>query len=123
MAALKAFHESHGKLATITAVRPPGRFGTLTIAPDQLITTFQEKPVSEGGWINGGFAVLSPKTLDYVDDDAMAWERKPLETLAKDGQLKAFFHEGFWQPMDTMRDKIYLEEQWRTGKAKWKLWA
>lgn len=119
---LEAFHQAHHKLATITAVRPPSRFGALEINSDNHITSFIEKPHGEGGWINGGFSILSPGVLDYVDDDSTAWEKRPLEMLSRDNQLKAFTHDGFWQPMDTLRDKISLEEQWIARKAQWKIW-
>jgi glucose-1-phosphate cytidylyltransferase len=113
------FHKSHGKLATLTATQPPGRFGALNLT-GQKINSFQEKPQGDGAWINGGFFVLSPKVIDYIDDDATTWEKGPMEQLAKDGQLDAYFHKGFWQPMDTLRDKVHLEELWQSGKAPWK---
>jgi glucose-1-phosphate cytidylyltransferase len=116
-----AFHRSHGKLATMTATQPPGRFGALGLDGDQVLN-FQEKPSGDGGWINGGFFVLSPKVIDYIDDDASIWERQPLEQLAFERQLVAHKHGGFWQPMDTLRDKQHLEELWQSGKAPWKLW-
>lgn len=115
------FHKSHGKLATVTAVQPLGRFGSLDIA-DDAITGFKEKPVGEGGWINGGFFVLSPKVLDYVADDSISWERQPMERLAREGQIFAYKHYGFWQPMDTLREKVLLEDLWSSGKAAWKNW-
>jgi glucose-1-phosphate cytidylyltransferase len=115
------YHKSHGCLATITAAQPPARFGALNLDGDA-VTSFQEKPQSDGGWINAGFFVLSPKTLDYVEDDATPWEREPLERLAREGNLRAFLHHGFWQPMDTLRDKTQLEELWRAGLAPWKVW-
>jgi glucose-1-phosphate cytidylyltransferase len=117
------FHRGHALQATLTAVYPPGRFGALDIQSDQRVTSFKEKPKGDGGMINGGFFVLSPKVLDLIDGPQTIWERKPLETLAEQGQLKAFAHEGFWQPMDTLRDKNYLEELWASGKAPWKKWA
>lgn len=117
------FHRSHGKLATLTATLPPGRFGALDLMPDGAVRSFQEKPKGEGGYINGGFFVLSPKVIDYIDDDTSIWERQPLERLAQNGQLCAFRHSGFWQPMDTLREKNHLEELWAKGKAPWKLWA
>jgi glucose-1-phosphate cytidylyltransferase len=120
--ALVAFHKSHGKLATMTATQPPGRFGSLQIEGDA-ITSFLEKPTGDGGWINGGFFVLNPKALDYVDGDDVIWERAPLERLARAGELKAHFHSGFWQPMDTLRDKNLLEDLWQSGKAPWKVWT
>ena len=116
-----AFHAKHGKLATMTAVQPPGRFGALDIDGTQ-VNLFLEKPQGDGGWINGGFFVLKPEVLDLVDGDATLWEKGPLETLAKQGQLQAFFHAGFWQPMDTLRDKNHLEELWASGSAPWKSW-
>ncbi|MDP3858299.1 MAG: glucose-1-phosphate cytidylyltransferase [Stagnimonas sp.] len=116
-----SFHKSHGRLATLTGTQPPGRFGALGMEGDQ-IHSFQEKPMGEGGWINGGFFVLSPKVIDYIDDDASIWERAPLESLAAEGQLMVHRHSGFWQPMDTLRDKQHLEELWQSGKAPWKLW-
>jgi glucose-1-phosphate cytidylyltransferase len=119
---LVAFHKSHGKLATITAVQPLGRFGSLDMEED-LITGFKEKPRGEGGWINGGFFVLSPKVFDYVEDDSVSWERQPMERLAQEGQMLAYKHEGFWQPMDTLREKVLLEELWSSGKASWKKWS
>ncbi|MBR7633459.1 glucose-1-phosphate cytidylyltransferase [Janthinobacterium lividum] len=114
------FHKSHGKLATLTATQPPGRFGAINFDGVE-VNSFQEKPQGDGAWINGGFFVLSPKAIDYIDDDTTTWEKKPMEQLAKDGQLNAFFHKGFWQPMDTLRDKVHLEELWQTGKAPWKM--
>lgn len=117
-----ALHKSHGKLATMTATQPPGRFGSLQIEGNS-ITSFLEKPTGDGGWINGGFFVLSPAALDYISGDDVIWERGPLETLASEGQLKAYFHSGFWQPMDTLRDKTHLEDLWQSGKAPWKVWA
>jgi glucose-1-phosphate cytidylyltransferase len=118
---LVKFHKSHGKLATMTAVQPPGRFGALEIAGTQ-INSFLEKPQGDGGRINGGFFVLNPKVLDLIKGDETIWERKPLEILAKDGELQAFSHSGFWQPMDTLRDKNYLEGLWESGQAPWKSW-
>ena len=117
------FHRAHGLQATLTATYPPGRFGALDIHADQRITAFKEKPKGDGGMINGGFFVLSPKVIDLVANDKVIWEREPLETLAESNQLKAFQHEGFWQPMDTLRDKNHLEELWQSGKAPWKVWA
>jgi glucose-1-phosphate cytidylyltransferase len=115
---LVAFHKSHGKLATITAVRPPGRFGALGFDGD-LVTHFAEKPQTGEGWINGGFFVLEPQVLDYIDGDQTLWEKEPLERLAKDRQLAAYHHEGFWQCMDTLRDVRFLEDLWSSGKAPW----
>jgi glucose-1-phosphate cytidylyltransferase len=118
---LIAFHKDHKKLCTVTATRPPGRFGALGLSGD-LVTHFQEKPKGDGAYINGGFFVLSPKCFDYIEGDLTVWENEPLTRLAQDGQMKAFFHEGFWQPMDTVRDRRQLEELWDSGKAPWKLW-
>ena len=118
---LVAFHRQHGKLATMTATQPPGRFGALQL-DDHAVTSFLEKPTGDGGWINGGFFVLSPKTLDLIEGDETIWERNPLETLARTRQLLAYFHGGFWQPMDTLRDKNHLEDLWQSGKAPWKVW-
>jgi glucose-1-phosphate cytidylyltransferase len=115
------FHFSHGKLATVTAVRPPGRFGALERNGDT-VTGFSEKPPGDGGLINGGFFVLSPRCLEYIEADDTAWERSPVIRLAAMGQMMAFEHRGFWQPMDTMRDKTMLEELWASGKAPWKNW-
>lgn len=117
-----AFHRQHGKLATMAAVTPPGRFGALTMDGDS-VTGFREKPRGDGGLINGGFFVLSRQVLDYVADDKTVWERTPLENLAADGQLRAFRHDGFWQPMDTVRERMVLESLWNGGKAPWKVWA
>ena len=117
------FHYSHGLQATLTATYLPGRFGAIDIHADQRITAFEEKPKGDGGMINGGFFVLAPKVIDLIANDQTIWERGPLETLAKSKQLKAFQHEGFWQPMDTLRDKNYLEEIWKSGKAPWKMWT
>lgn len=115
------FHKNHGKLATLTAVAPPGRFGALDIQ-NGMIKSFKEKPKGDGALINGGFFVLSPKVIDLIDGDKCVWEQQPLEHLAKDGELMAFNHDGFWQPMDTLRDKIHLEELWQNNQAPWKLW-
>lgn len=119
--ALIQFHRSEGRLATVTATQPPGRFGALSLDGHRILS-FQEKPEGDGGWINGGFFVLSPKVIDYIDGDHIIWEREPMERLAHDGQMSAYFHKGFWQPMDTMRDKNLLEELWASGKAPWKIW-
>jgi glucose-1-phosphate cytidylyltransferase len=119
--ALQEFHRSHGNLATVTAVRPAKRFGALTIEQERVVS-FAEKPEDDGGWINGGFFLLSPKVGELIGGDNTIWEREPLERLAADGQLSAFMHHGFWHPMDTLRDKTYLEEQWMSGKAAWKTW-
>jgi glucose-1-phosphate cytidylyltransferase len=119
--ALVAFHRKHGKLATLTATHPPGRFGALQIEGEQ-VTAFAEKPKGDGAMINGGFFVLSPKVLDLIEGDHTIWEREPMERLAAAQQLCAFRHDGFWQPMDTLRDKNYLEELWQSGEAPWKVW-
>jgi glucose-1-phosphate cytidylyltransferase len=118
---LIAYHQSQKRLATVTATQPPGRFGALRVEEGR-IAGFQEKPQGDGGWINGGFFVLSPKVIDYVTDDATIWERDPLEKLSQDMQMSAYLHDGFWQPMDTLRDKMLLEEMWASGKAPWKVW-
>ena len=120
MTGLVAFHRSHGKKATITAVAPPGRFGALEFNGD-LVESFREKPAGDGGLINGGFFVADPSVIDLVSGDDVIWEQGPLEKLAASGQLAGYRHEGFWQPMDTLRDKIHLEELWREG-APWKCW-
>lgn len=120
---LVAFHQREGALATLTAVQPPGRFGALVLEKEQTrITTFTEKPRGEGAWVNGGFFVLEPEAIDYIEGDATSWEREPLERLAEDGSLAAFKHEGFWQPMDTLRDKVVLEEMWSSGSPPWRVW-
>lgn len=116
-----AFHREHGKLATICAVQPPGRYGALDLA-GHAVTDFVEKPRGDGGFINGGFFVLSPKVLDFIEGDGSPWEGKPMTALAHQGQLMAYEHRGFWQPMDTLRDKNYLDELWVTGRAPWKKW-
>ena len=115
------FHCSHGKLATMTAVRPPGRFGALKII-DNMVTDFQEKPDGDGSWINGGYFVLSPKVTDRIKDNTISWEAEPLDSLAKDSELASYKHDGFWQPMDTLREKNFLEHLWNNGKAPWKIW-
>lgn len=117
-----AFHKSHGKLATVTAVRPPGRYGALECSEGGRVSSFVEKPRGDGGLINGGFFVLSPGVLDLIDGDQTSWEGEPLTRLARMGQMMAFEHAGFWQPMDTLRDKNHLEELWAAGKAPWKVW-
>jgi len=115
------FHKNHGKLATITAVQPPGRFGSLKIENNQ-VKSFYEKPTGDGGWINGGFFVLNPDVIKLIEDDSTIWEQKPLTKLAEMGQLNSFMHDGFWRPMDTLRDKNILEELWSSNKAPWKNW-
>lgn len=118
---LVAFHKANKVKATLTATLPPGRFGALDF-DGYKVRSFMEKPKGDGGMINGGFFVLSPEVLKYIDDDSSVWERTPLETLAEEGQLAAYQHGGFWQPMDTLRDKTHLEELWASGKAPWKVW-
>jgi glucose-1-phosphate cytidylyltransferase len=118
---LLSFHKSHGRLATITAVRPPARFGALEI-DNGSVTGFREKPPGDGSWINGGFFVLSPRVLDYVQGDETVWESEPLERLAQNRELMAYQHDGFWQPMDTLRDKRQLEDMWSRGHAPWRVW-
>jgi glucose-1-phosphate cytidylyltransferase len=114
-------HKREGRLATVTATQPPGRFGALVVDGTRVLG-FQEKPVGDGGWINGGFFVLSPKVGDYIEGDSVVWEREPLERLANEGQLSVYHHNGFWQPMDTLRDKRQLEALWDSGNAPWKTW-
>ena len=123
MGRLLEFHRDEGALATLTAVRPPGRFGALTLGHEEaLISSFREKPEGDGGWVNGGFFVLEPAALDYIEGDATVWEREPLERLARDGRLAAYRHQGYWQNMDSLRDKMVLEEQWASGAPPWKIW-
>jgi len=119
---LIAFHRAQRSLATLTATYPPGRFGALDISADNRVEAFKEKPKGDGGMINGGFFVLSPKVIDLIEGDSTIWEREPLESLAAQGELSAYQHTGFWQPMDTLRDKTHLEELWLSGKAPWKVW-
>jgi glucose-1-phosphate cytidylyltransferase len=116
------FHNKNALLATLTATYPPGRFGALDIHKDHRVSSFKEKPKGDGGMINGGFFVLSPKVIDLIEGDQTIWEREPLENLAESGQLAAFQHQGFWQPMDTLRDKVYLEDLWASGNAPWNVW-
>jgi glucose-1-phosphate cytidylyltransferase len=120
--ALVDFHREQKTKATLTAVQPPGRFGVIDIQAEK-IRDFQEKPPGDGSWINGGFFVLEPQVFDAIAGDEVAWEREPLETLARQGELSAFKHDGFWHPMDTLRDKTYLENLWQSGSAPWKVWA
>jgi len=122
IAALVASHKTAGKLATVTAVQPPGRYGALVVSENDGVLGFAEKPRGDGGLINGGFFVLSPKVIDYIDNEKTSWEQQPLMKLATDGQLHAYRHLGFWQPMDTLRDKNYLEELDQSGQAPWKVW-
>ena len=119
---LVEFHRAHGKLATLTAVRPPARFGHIELEGD-VVAEFSEKPQAREGWINGAFFVLEPQVLEYIEGDDTEWEKEPLERLAADGQLMAYRHEGFWQCMDTLRDRKLLEQLWDTGEAPWKLWG
>lgn len=118
---LVKFHEEKKTLATLTAVQPPGRFGILTLEKDRVVS-FREKPHGDGAWINGGFFVLEPAVIDYIDDDSTVWEQEPLRRLAQDDMLSAYRHYGFWHPMDTLRDKHVLEDLWESGKAPWKKW-
>jgi len=121
--ALVAFHQAHGKLATMTAVQPLGRFGAVDLAEDgESVAAFREKPKGDDVWVNGGFFVLEPRVLDRIAGDETAFERKPLESLARDGQLSAYRHSGFWQPMDVLRDKTALEELWQSGSPPWRVW-
>lgn len=115
------FHKTQGTLATLTAIQPPGRFGALDMEHNK-VRKFLEKPQGDGGWINGGFFVLSPKVIDEIEGDQTVWEHGPMERLASAGQMSAYFHTGFWQPMDTLRDKNHLEELWQSGNAPWKVW-
>jgi glucose-1-phosphate cytidylyltransferase len=119
---LLKFHRHHGKLATVTAVRPPARFGCMVFEGDR-VTEFSEKPQTSEGWINGAFFVLEPEVFDYIEGDNTAWEREPMERLARDGQLMAYRHSGFWQCMDTLRDRKLLENLWQSGRAPWKVWV
>ena len=116
------FHKSHGRIATVTAVRPPGRYGAIECDEKSQVTAFTEKPPGDGGLINGGYFVLSPKCLEFIDGDMTSWEGKPLTDLAASGEIMAFEHQGFWQPMDTLREKIQLEQMWEKGNAPWKVW-
>lgn len=118
---LLAFHRQQGTQATLTVVQPPGRFGVIDFEEEK-VSAFHEKPPGDGGWVNGGFFVLEPDVLDTIEGDSTAWEREPLEHLARSGQLSAYKHDGFWQPMDTLRDRTYLESLWASGQAPWKVW-
>lgn len=115
------FHNKQETLATCTATQPPGRFGTLDMNQNKIVS-FDEKPLGDGAWINGGYFVMSPEVIDYIDGDDTTWEKEPIEKLAKEGKLSAFKHMGFWKPMDTLRDKNQLDEMWNSGKAPWKIW-
>jgi glucose-1-phosphate cytidylyltransferase len=120
---LIGFHREQKSLATLTAVQPPGRFGAFNLDRDQYkISTFKEKPQGDGAWINGGFFVAEPSVMDYIENDSIVWEREPMEMLASDGMLAAYRHHGFWQPMDTLRDKMYIEGLWASGNPPWKVW-
>ncbi|MEB3250626.1 MAG: glucose-1-phosphate cytidylyltransferase [Cyanobacteriota bacterium] len=120
---LVRFHQHQGLLATLTAVQPPGRFGAISLGEKQTtISSFQEKPEGDGAWVNGGFFILEPQVIDFIDGDSTVWEQEPLRKLATLGQLSAYKHPGFWQPMDTLRDKHYLEELWAKDQAPWKVW-
>ncbi|WCB96560.1 Glucose-1-phosphate cytidylyltransferase [Baekduia alba] len=123
LTALIAHHRAHGRLATVTTVQPPGRYGSIEFGPGDAVKAFHEKPRGDGGWINGGFFVLEPKAIDYIDDDATVWEREPIERLAADDQLRAYRHRGYWHAMDTLRDRQQLEALWATGAPPWKTWA
>ena len=119
---LISFHKKHGRKATLTATRPSGRYGALTLGKNDIVSSFKEKPENVGNWINGGFFVLNPSVIDLIEGDETVWEQEPLFKLAKDRQLMAFKHNNFWMPMDTLREKIYLNELWDSGKASWKIW-
>jgi len=123
---LVKYHSVHGLEATLTAVNPPGRFGSLLLDKNKkekvLVNGFKEKPTGESGWINGGFFVLNPSVIERIEDDNISWEQEPINSLSKSGQLAAYIHKGFWQPMDTLRDKNYLENLWKTNNAPWKTW-
>jgi glucose-1-phosphate cytidylyltransferase len=119
---LLKFHKAHRRQATVTAVRPPGRFGSLNLGDDNAVSSFVEKPDGDGSWINGGFFVLEPEVIDLIDGDDTVFEQQPLKTLASNNQLSAFHHRGFWQPMDTQRDMRYLEDLWSSGSAPWRVW-
>jgi glucose-1-phosphate cytidylyltransferase len=121
LAAQLAFHKAHGKRATVTAVRPAKRFGAIAVDGDR-VASFHEKPEDDGGWINGGFFLLAPSVCDLIEGDDSIWERGPMQQLAHADELRAFVHAGFWHPMDTMRDRNFLEEQWASGAAKWRVW-
>ena len=122
IAALVAHHKEHGRLATVTAVQPPGRYGALEFYETFAISGCQEKPKGDGAWVNGGFFVLDPAVIDRIEDDSTVWEQEPLKSLARDGQLTGYRHHGFWQPMDTLRDRRSLEALWQENRAPWKIW-
>ena len=119
---LVSFHQSHGKMLTVTAVQPSGRFGALNLNDENEVTSFLEKPKGDGAWINGGFFVCQPEVFDYIEKDATIFEKEPMEGIAADGEMVAFKHEGYWKPMDTLRDKYELEREWNSGKAPWMVW-
>jgi glucose-1-phosphate cytidylyltransferase len=119
---LVKFHKEQGRLATLTAVQPPGRFGVIN-HEGNIVKSFQEKPQGDGSWISGGFFVLSPKVIEYIENDEIIWEREPMERLALERQVSAYFHSGFWQPMDTLRDRLHLEELWSKDNPPWKIWS
>jgi len=116
------FHKAHGKLCTVTAVQPSGRFGAINLGQEDEVLSFAEKPRGDGAWINGGFFVCEPEVVKYIDNDSTIWEREPMEAIAHDGQMQAYKHDGFWKPMDTLRDKVELDNSWNTKQAPWKLW-
>ena len=120
--ALIAHHKAHGRLASVTAVQPPGRYGALQFGEASAVSGFQEKPQGDGGWVNGGFFVLEPEAIDCIEGDSTLWEQEPLNRFAQEGQLTVFHHNGFWQPMDTLRDRQLLEELWNKHQAPWKVW-
>jgi glucose-1-phosphate cytidylyltransferase len=119
---LLKFHKSHGKAITVTAAQPEGRFGALDIGENNIVKTFKEKPKGDGAWVNAGFFVCEPKVFDYIEGDSTVFEKEPLQKLAEDGELYAYKHQGFWKPMDTLRDKLELQKLWDSGKAPWKIW-
>ena len=117
-----AFHQRHGKLCTVTTVQPSGRFGALNLGSHDEVTSFTEKPKGDGAWVNGGFFVCEPGVIDFIDSDTTVWEKEPMEQIANQGQMMSYKHEGFWKPMDTLRDKMELERDWQNGTAPWKIW-
>jgi glucose-1-phosphate cytidylyltransferase len=119
---LVEFHQANNKYCTVTAVQPSGRFGALNLTENDAVSSFEEKPGGDGAWINGGFFVCEPQVFDYIDNDSTVWERSPMENIAKDNQMSAFKHTGFWRPMDTLRDKLELEKAWEANEARWKIW-
>jgi glucose-1-phosphate cytidylyltransferase len=119
---LVSFHQAHKKICTVTAVQPSGRFGAINLAEDHIVSSFTEKPKGDGTWVNGGFFVCEPQVINYIEDDETFWEKEPMEKLAAEGQMIAYNHEGYWKPMDTLRDKTELDRDWNNGQAKWKIW-